>query len=128
MSLQLRASRDVETGLTIALGGVAAALWPAGRPEDAIALFAAFIRAIGVKSPCEPGPAASVRCRAGLTVLLDLPRSCPGLRLAARNPAHEADGTLHLPLRRRFQAEAQAAVTKTAAARARQRLAALDTP
>jgi predicted ATPase/DNA-binding SARP family transcriptional activator len=89
-SLKLRASRDVETGLTTALGGVAAALWLAGRPEDAIALFAA----------CE--------------------------RLAARNPAHEANHTLHLPLRRRFQAEAQAAVTKTAAARARQRLAALD--
>ncbi len=80
----------METGLTTAVGGVAAALWLAGRPEDATALFAA----------CE--------------------------RLAARNPAHEANHGLQLPLRRRFQSEAQAAVTGTAAARARQRLAALD--
>ena len=72
------------------MGGVAAALWLAGRPEDAVAVFAA----------CD--------------------------RLVARKPAHEADETLHLPLRRRFEAEAQAALSATAAGSARQRLASLD--
>ena len=41
--------------------------------------IAAPIRATIVKSAYEPGPVTTCCRRAGLTVLLDLPRSCPGL-------------------------------------------------
>src|ERR1700746_2486976 len=41
-------------------------------------LSAAPIRATIVKSAYEPGPVTTCCRRAGLTVLLDLPRSCPG--------------------------------------------------
>ena len=75
--------------MTTAIGGIAAALWLAGRIDDAVSLFAA----------CD--------------------------RLVAEDPAHEAADDLHLPMRHRYQAEAEAALSDTAAARATHRLAAL---
>jgi hypothetical protein len=48
------------------------------------------MRATVVKRAYGPSPVTSVRCRAGLTVLVDLPRSCPGLPVARQGSSWSA--------------------------------------